>query len=69
MKLYRHIHSNEVVFEEDAEAYVLDQLGITITPKGENGEMTKEQIENIGSTVEWYFSGNWIEEENDEEVY
>ena len=25
--------------------------------------MTVEQIENIESTVDWFFSGNWIEEE------
>ena len=25
--------------------------------------MTQEQIENIESTIDWFFSGNWIEEE------
>ena len=25
--------------------------------------MTVEQLENIESTVDWFFSGNWIEEE------
>lgn len=62
MEVYRNVKTNEFVFKEDAEEYVLDTLGITITPKGKNGEMTQEQIENIESTVEWYFSGNWIEE-------
>ena len=62
MKLYRHIHSNEVVFEEDAEEYAMDQLGITVTPKGKHGELTQEQIEFIGEFTEWYFSGNWITE-------
>ena len=38
-------------------------MGITVTPKGKNGEMTQEQIENIESTIDWFFSGNWIEEE------
>lgn len=67
MKCYRNMTTNEVVYEEDAEKYVLDRLGITVTPKGKNGEMTVEQIENIESTVEWFFSGNWIEEDIYEE--
>ncbi len=62
MKSYRNITTGEVVYKEDAEEYVLDNLGLTITPKGKNGEMTIEQIENIEETVNWYFSGNWIEE-------
>ena len=36
---------------------------LLIIPMGENGEMTVEQLENIEGTVEWFFSGNWIEEE------
>lgn len=68
MKLYRHIHSKEVVFEEDAEAYAMDQLGITVTPKGLGGALTQEQTEFICEFTEWYFSGNWIEEE-EKEVY
>lgn len=63
MKCYRNITTDEVVYKEEAEDYVLNRLGITVTPKGENGEMTVEQIENIEGTVEWFFSGNWIEEE------
>ncbi len=63
MKSYRNITTDEVVYKEEAEEYVLDRLGLTVTPKGKNGEMTIEQIENIEQTVEWYFSGNWIEEE------
>lgn len=63
MKCYRNITTDEVVYKEDAEEYVLNRLGITVTPKGENGEMTVEQLENIESTVDWFFSGNWIEEE------
>ena len=53
--------------EQEAESYVLDKLGITIEPRGKNGEMTQEQIENIGETIEWYFSGNWIKEKVKEE--
>ena len=63
MKCYRNITTDEVVYKEEAENYVLDRLGIIVTPKGLNGEMTLEQIENIESTVDWFFSGNWIEEE------
>lgn len=63
MKCYRNITTDEVVYKEEAEEYVFNRLGVTITPKGENGEMTVEQLENIESTVDWFFSGNWIEEE------
>lgn len=63
MKCYRNITTDEVVYKEEAEEYVLNRLGITVTPKGKNGEMTAEQLENIEGTVEWFFSGNWIEEE------
>lgn len=66
-KIYRNIQTKEIVFEEDAESFVLDKLGITITPKGKNGEFTSEQIENIQETIEWFFSGNWIEEEIENE--
>ena len=60
IKFYRNIKSNKIVYEDKAEEYVLEQLGITVTPKGKNGEMTLMQIENIQETVEWYFSANWI---------
>ena len=63
MKCYRNITTDEVVYKEEVEEYVLNRLGITIIPKGENDEMTLEQIENIEETVSWFFSGNWIEEE------
>lgn len=62
MKNYRNISTDEVVYEEEAEEYALNELGITITPKGINGEMTEKQKENIRETVEWFFSGNWVEE-------
>ena len=60
---YREIRTNEVVEDFMTEDYVLERLGITIEPKGKNGEMTLEQLENIEQTVEWFFSGNWIKEE------
>ena len=62
MKYYRKMFTNEIVYEIDAENYVLNELGITITPKGENGEMTEKQIKNIKETIDWFFSDNWIEE-------
>lgn len=60
---YREISTNEIVEDFMAEEYVLEKLGIKIMPKGPNGTMTLEQIENIKETVEWFFSGNWIKEE------
>ena len=63
MKQYKNITTNEIVQEEDAEDYVLNVLGLRIEPRGKNGEMTVMQLENIESTVDWFFSGNWIEEE------
>lgn len=60
---YKEITTGEIIGDFMAEDYVLEKLGITIEPKGKNGEMTREQIENIEETVEWFFSGNWIKEE------
>lgn len=60
---YKEITTGEIIEDFMAEDYVLNRLGITIEPKGKNGEMTQEQIENIEETVEWFFSGNWIKEE------
>lgn len=61
--IYREFATGEIVEDFMAEDYVLDRLGITVTPKGKHGEMTQEQIENIQETVEWFFSGDWIKEE------
>lgn len=59
---YRELKTNEVVEDFMAQDYVLSRLGITIEPKGADGTMTTEQLENIEETVEWFFSGNWIKE-------
>lgn len=67
MKCYRNITTDEVVYKEEAEEYVLNELGLTVTPKGKNGEMTQLQLENIQETINWFFSGNWIEEDIYEE--
>lgn len=69
MNCYRNITTDEVVYKEEAEEYVLNELGLTVTPKGKNGEMTQLQLENIQETINWFFSGNWIEEDiYDEDV-
>lgn len=63
---YKELTTGEIVDDFMAEEYVLNRLGITITPKGKNGDMTQEQKENVKETVEWFFSGNWIKEEMEE---
>lgn len=63
---YKNIKTNEVVEDFMTEEYVLNELGITIEPKGKNGEMTTQQLENIEETIDWFFSGNWIKEEVEE---
>lgn len=69
MKCYRNITTDEVVYKEEAEEYVLRKLGLTVTPLGKNGEMTQLQLENIEETINWFFSGNWTEEDiYDEDV-
>ena len=64
---YRELSTNEIVVEDDLKDYALDKLGITMTPKGKNGELTLEQTEFIEEFVNWYFSGNWIKEEIEDE--
>lgn len=64
---YKNIKTNEVVEDFMTEEYVLNELGITIEPKGKNGEMTTQQLENIEETIDWFFSGNWIKEEVEEQ--
>ncbi len=65
--IYKNIKTNEEVENFMAEDYVLNKLGITVTPKGPNGTMTTEQLENIEETVNWFFSGNWVKEEIENE--
>lgn len=61
VKYYKHFHTDEIVYEEDAEIYVLEKLGLTITGQ-DNGKLNEEQKEFLKEFVNWYFSGNWIEE-------
>ncbi len=65
IKYYKNIHTKEVVYEDEAELYVMERLGINITAKGENRNLTEEQQEFIDTFTEWYFSDNWIEEWED----
>ena len=74
MKVYRHIHTDEIIEKgKDAEDYAMEQLGLmkdgksVIIPKGEHGAYTQEQFEFICEFTEWYFSGNWIEEDLEDE--
>lgn len=64
---YKNIKTNEIVEDFMAEDYVINRLGLVIMPKGENETLTLEQQDFIDSTVEWFFSGNWIKEELEEE--
>lgn len=61
-KIFRNRKTKDFVFEEDIEEYVLDELGITIEPKGKNGELTEEQILMINNTIEDYLYSEWNEE-------
>lgn len=61
-KIFRNRKTKDFVFEEDVEEYVLDKLGITIEPKGKNGELTEEQILMINNTIEDYLYSEWNEE-------
>ena len=65
LKYYKHIHTNEIVYKDEAELYALEKLGVTVT--AENGLLTEEQKEFIKSTTDWYFSDNWIMEWEDVE--
>jgi hypothetical protein len=52
---YLHFHTNEFVSDEDAYAYAFERCT--------NG--TDEEIQEFKEMlVEWFYSGNWIREEN-----
>ena len=60
---YRDTTTGKIVEDFMAEDYVLEELGLTVTPKGKSGEMTIKQLENIQETIEWFFSvDSWIKE-------
>ena len=61
-KIFRNRKTKDFVYEEDVEEYVLDKLCITIETKGNNGELTEEQLLMINNTIEDYLYGEWNEE-------
>lgn len=63
LKYYKHIHTNETVYEDEAELYAFEKLKTTV--KAENGVLTDEQREFIEQTTKRYFSENWIQEWED----
>lgn len=71
--IYKNRKTGKEVEDFMAEDYALEKLGLkenenlVIIPRGKNGEFTIEQLENIEQTVEWFFSGDWIKEEVEEE--
>lgn len=66
MRYYIHFHTNEKVYEEEWKDYAMDKLGIKIEPKGKHGELTQDQVEFIDEFTSWYFSGNWVLEEEEQ---
>ena len=61
MKVYKHFHTDEKVDEDEAFDYVMEEL-----LKDGNESLLVEFEENFGKDiVNWFFSGNWIEEEED----
>lgn len=64
---YREINTNEIIEDFMAEDYALKKLGLKIEPQGKNGELTVEQLEFKDLIIDWFFSGNWIKEELEED--
>ena len=62
--IYKEMTTSETVHEEDALDYVCKKCGISF----EYVEDSKEQLELKDMLVDWYFSGNWIKEIEDEET-
>ena len=59
MKVYRAMHTNEVIDEDEAFDYVMDKLF-----KDEEEGLMDDFKENFGQDlIDWYFSGNFIEED------
>lgn len=74
MKYYRNEKTKEMVSEIEAVEYELDDLGITITPKGKNGEFTQDQMIVMEELIfDWFYDSDWktiyLEENDGEEIY
>lgn len=67
IKVYRNMKTNEIVPKDEAEEYMKDKLKVSITPDGKGGSLTQEQVEYICASIDWLFSGEWIDEEIEKE--
>jgi len=68
MKIYRHMKKNLKVYEDEAQDYAFEKLGISIKPMDKDGNYTQEQIDFMSEFTDWYFSGNWFEDEEKEAI-
>lgn len=66
MKVYKHIRKDIKVYEDEAQDYAMEQLGIIIKPLDTGSTYTLEQMEFLTEFTEWYFSGNWFKDEEKE---
>ena len=62
MKIFKDMTTQEKINKEDALDYAIEKVGITINEDPENNE----QKEFKKMLVEWYFSGNYVEVEEEE---
>lgn len=67
MEVYKNISNNEIVYKEEAQEYAMEMLGIKIKPKEKDGTYTLDQMEVMQDIEDYYFSGNWIKDELEEE--
>jgi hypothetical protein len=69
--VYKHFKTNEIVFEEDAQEFVLDQLGMPMKPLDKHGTLTQLQVDFIGEfmgdIIEWFFS-DWVKDKVKDET-
>ena len=59
---YRNFNTDEIVEEDECLDYVLKKCGIELKYVKDS----MEQIEFKAMLVDWYFSGNWIKEKDEE---
>lgn len=62
--VYKEMTTNETVYEEDALDYVCKKCGISF----EYVEDNKEQLELKDMLLDWYFSGNWVKEVEEQQI-
>ena len=67
MEVYKNILNNEIVYKEDAQEYAMEMLGIKIKPMEKDGTYTLDQMEIMKDIEDYYFSGNWIKDELEQE--